>query len=86
MKKSMAIFKIHKSTGTLMEDVSSYFASWQHQAMPPPAPWQASPWATARSNAACAVVSRSGGACSWCCGKPVQVMEAVLGSDGVVQQ
>ena len=36
-------------------------------------------WATARSNAASAVVSRFGGACIGCCGKPVQVVWEVCG-------
>ena len=43
---------------------------------PPVCEWPAlgMPWATARSNAPCAVVSRSGGACTGGCGSAVQVV------------
>ena len=55
-----------------MEAVLGY-----HCAQSPASVWMASPghvWATARSNAAYTVVSRSGGACTGGCGTAVQVV------------
>ena len=50
-------------------------ATTAHRALPV-CEWPAlgMPWATARSNAACAVVSRSGGSCTGGCGTAVQVV------------
>ena len=50
-----------------------------HSAQSPASAWVASPghWGTARSNAASAVCSRAGGACTWGCGRAGHVVLGV---------